>query len=79
MNHKLVKYTYDLKIEDIKNGNVIVNANFTNTTPQLNDLTPLANLPTNSSIFELQAKVNYSGNKSTNTIVYIDELVVHYI
>ena len=65
--------SYDVRIYDKTNKQVIASANFTNVESELNDLGTLSNIPTGESIFELQVKSN-----KKNQIIVVSELVIYY-
>lgn len=52
--------SYDIRIVDMTNNNVIVSKNLTNTEEGITDLGTINSLPANEAIFELQVKVNDS-------------------
>jgi len=68
--------SYDVRVYDITNDNIIAEKNFTNTSMEINDLGTLSNLPTNDAIFEVQVKINAS--KLSWSKAYIKEVNVFY-
>ena len=68
--------SYDIRIYDITNDLIIASNTYTNTTPNVNELTPISNLPGTDVIAELQIRLNSSNNK--NRTVFIKELSILY-
>ncbi len=66
--------SYDIKVEDITNNNVIVIKNLTNTAEVINNLGTLSNIPTNQAKLEVQIKKTGgpAGKK-----VYVDTISFH--
>ena len=68
--------SYDIRVYDSTNNNVIASANFTNNDVGIMDMGSLSNLPTSSAIFEFQAKRNGGNGNSKN--VYLLEVTLKY-
>src|SRR3989344_8221084 len=55
LSRKIAQITsYDVRVYDTTNSNIIVERNFTNNNLEINDLGTLSNLPLSSAIFEIQ-------------------------
>ncbi len=67
--------SFDLRLFDATNSQTLAEANFTNTTDQINDLGTLSNIPVADAIFEIQAKKN---GGSTNKKITVRDISVSY-
>ena len=64
--------SYSVRLYDFTNNAIIASGTFTNTEPELNDLTGIDNIPIGIALFELQCKV------VGNTKATINCLTIHY-
>jgi hypothetical protein len=68
--------SYDVRIIDSENGQVLLTSNLTNTTESRQELGVLSNVPQDSSTFQVLIKRNGgSGNKK----VYIENINIEYV
>ena len=71
--------SYSIKVIDATDNNntIVVETGLNNTSPQVNNLGQLQNVPEEAAVFEMYAKAtNVARNKATN--VYIDDITLYY-
>jgi len=64
--------SYQIRLFDVTNTNVLASGSFTNTTININSLTSIANIPTDQAVCEVQIKVTGS------TVAYASSLTLVY-
>jgi hypothetical protein len=64
--------SYDVRIYDVTNNNLICSKTLNNEYECISDLGSLSNLPSDESIFEIQAKIN------NNTIAHIKNISIYH-
>jgi hypothetical protein len=73
--------SYDVRIYDTTNDQIIIEKNFDNTKTQMNVLESLSNLPKEDSVCEVQIRVNskFLGNALKTKFAYNNELKIEYV
>ncbi len=66
--------SYDIRLYDSTNNNILASGNYTNSDLQLNSINSLSNVPTSQAVLEIHAKKN--GGESDDK-VFINELTLY--